>query len=674
MNRTRIRDVQREQSRKLLSFQHQSLTMSELTRQLATIMFSDIVGYSRMMNQDERKAIRLRKEVEKILKNLTPRYDGQIIQFYGDGALTMFDSNVEAVQCAFLIQKAIHQLQGVQVRIGIHVGDVALEGEQIYGECVNIASRIESFCTPGAVMFSDRVYEGLRNQVDLNCLDLGQFQLKNIQRPIRLYALSHEEITVPIASELRGKGERSQKSIAVLPFVNMSADPENEYFSDGISEELLNALSKEDELRVTARTSSFAYKGSHQDIREIGSLLNVEYVLEGSVRKVGNRVRITAQLIKANEGFHVLSETYDRTLDNIFEVQDEIALQITNQLRQTLGLDDHSEVIHDEPTKNFEAYQDYLKGIFHWNKYDPENAQKAIFFLKEATLKDPFFAEAYAFASFCYSFLGGTSQMEQSVAFPLAKETADKAIALNSKLPESHCANGLVLLFQKWDLVKAEEHFNKAKAINRQSDIFLYTYSLFLKAAGRTQEAVEILEEAIVIDPVSYISNTYLAEALSANLQFDDAINQLNRTEELFPSRTYTQLLRAWILVHLKKYQQSIDIVSVKIPKSDPMFVEFVALRGLLWGLTGDKERAKKCQARIEEMVDEIPEMRFGYYKICIAFGLGDKQVIKNHLKAASDHQQGGIIMAFSDPFWRSLFNQPWLKDEMALIQSKIKR
>lgn len=648
--------------------------MAELSRQLATIMFSDIVGYSRMMNQDEENAIKKRKEVERVIKHYAPRYDGEIIQFYGDGALTMFDSNVEAVQCAYLIQKEIHQLDGVHVRIGIHVGDVALESGQVYGECVNIASRIESFCTPGAVMFSDRVFEDLRNQKNLNCLDLGNFQLKNIDRPIRLFALSHEDIVVPTANELRGKGERSQKSIAVLPFVNMSADPENEYFSDGISEELLNALSKEDNLRVTARTSSFAYKGSQQDIREIGNALNVEYVLEGSVRKAGNRVRITAQLIQSEGGFHLLSNTFDRTLEDIFEVQDEIAYQITNQLKKTLGLDPQPEVKHDKPTENLEAYQDYLKGIFHWSKYDPENVQKAIYYLDEATKKDPLFAEAFAFKSFCYSFLGGTAQLPPDEALPMANESAEKALAIDKQLAEAHCAKGLVFLFQEWDLVQSEEHFNKAKAVNRQSDIFLYTYSLFLKAAGRYQEAVEVLEEAIIIDPVSYISNTYLAEAYSSNLQFDHALEQLKRTQMLFPGNSYTSLLHAWVLINMEKYQEAFDVVSIKIPEEDSLFKDFIALRGMLHGMLGNKEKAMKCQQRIDQMIQGMPELHFGYLKICIAYGLSDKPLIKNHFRVAAKQEKGGIIMAFADPFWRNLFNQPWLEEEFALIQSKIKR
>ncbi len=648
--------------------------MSKTSRQLATIMFTDIVGYSQMMNRDEQQAIKLRKEVERVITHLSPKYDGEVIQFYGDGALVMFDSNVEATQCAYLIQKTIHSIEGIEVRIGIHVGDVTLEGNQIYGETVNIASRIETFCIPGAVMFSDRVYEDLRNQPEFNCKSLGVFKLKNIRRPIRLYALVDDAINVPDAKELHGKGERSQKSIAVLPFVNMSAEPENEYFSDGISEEILNTLSKENALRVTARTSSFAYKGSTVDIREIGKALNVEYVLEGSVRKAGNRVRITAQLIRASEGYHLLSETYDHKLDNIFEVQDEIAHNIKNQLRKALGLESETQIVHHDPTTNIRAYQDYLKGIFHWNKYDAENTKKAIQHLDAAIRKDPGFAEAYAFKSFCYSFLGGAAHMDGEKAFPPARENAEKAISINPNLVEAHCARGLVSIFYEWDLVTAEEYFNRAKAINRQSGTFTYTYSLFLRATGRHIEAVEILEEAVVIDPVSLIPNAYLAEAYMANRQVKEAFAQLEHTRDLFPDARNLIIQLAWFFIYQGEYEKALEVARTNIPQTDPTFMEFVAVRGLLWGIIGNLEKANSCRDRLNEIAAHKPEAYVRFLQICIAYGLNDHDFIKQSLRAAAEGPKGGLILSFQDPFWKKVFEEPWLNEEVTLIQAKIIR
>ncbi|MDH3649535.1 MAG: hypothetical protein OEQ53_07620, partial [Saprospiraceae bacterium] len=425
-----------------------------LTHQEAVIMFSDIADYSKLMSDNESKAIQLRKETEFILKKQVAEHHGKIVQFYGDGSLSMFTSSFEALSCALHIQRALAEVNGIDVRIGLHRGEVAIEGNNIYGETVNVASRIESFCLPGAVLFSGRVFETVRQDPSILSKLMGEFQLKNIPGTVELHALVDEKLKVPTSVELRGKGQKTQRSVAVLPFVNMSADPDNEYFSDGISEEILNQLSKEESLRVTARTSSFAFKGQNLDMREIGRQLNADVVLEGSVRKFGNQVRITAQLIKTDDGYHLFSESYDRTLEDIFALQDEIALDIAQSLKQSLGQSSNSGKKRGQPTQNLEAYNDYLRGLFHWNKYEPLEVKKALQYLQQATQKDPQFAEAYSWISFCLSFLGGTGAIHANTAFTQGREAAEKAINLDPEVVEAHCALGLVHLFQDWDFVQ----------------------------------------------------------------------------------------------------------------------------------------------------------------------------------------------------------------------------
>lgn len=525
-----------------------SPTKNTVSHQDAVIMFCDIADYSKLMSADEAKAIKLRKSTESILKTQVSEHEGKIIQFYGDGSLTMFESSFNALACALHIQRQVTQLPEIQLRIGIHRGEIAVEGNNIYGETVNVASRIESFCIPGAALFSGRVYETLRQDPEIISKSMGEFQLKNIPGIIELHALVDERLKVPTSVEMRGKGQKAQRSVAVLPFVNMSADPENEFFSDGVSEEILNELSKDEALRVTARTSSFAFKGQNLDMREIGRQLNADVVLEGSVRKMGNRVRITAQLIKTDDGYHLFSESYDRTLDDIFAVQDEIAQHIAENLRKSMGQRLSPVKKREKPTDNLDAYQDYLQGLFYWNKHDPVAVKKALQLLNAATEKDPRFAEAFSWISFCMSFLGGTEVIPGKPAFAKARIAAEKAISLDPQVVEAHCAMGLVHLFDDWDLVEAEACFNRAKAINRQSDTFLYTYSLFLKAAGRFVEAVEVMEEGILIDPVSLISNCYLADCYMNNAQLDQALRQINHTLDLVPHSSMALLQKAWIL------------------------------------------------------------------------------------------------------------------------------
>ena len=461
---------------------------SHAKRQLLTVMFSDMVGYSLLMNENEEYALQLRNRMEHTLQLLVPGFNGSIQHFYGDGALCLFPSSVEAVLCAAAIQEKLNEAPAVPMRIGLHAGDVLLDGNNVYGESVNVASRIESFSVSGAVLFSEKVYDDIKNHTSIKVKSLGQFRLKNIQHEIALYALDHPALTVPDPKTLEGKGYREKRSIAILPFVNMSPDPENEYFSDGISEELLNTLARESALKLTARTSSFAFKGTNEDMRSIGQKLGVETILEGSVRKAGNRVRITAQLINAEDGYHLFSETYERTLDDIFAVQDEISADIANKLKARLGVTEQehqSEPAGSSPAK-LEAYNLYLKGLFHWNQYSPEAAVTAIEYFKQALDIDPQFARAWAFLSFCYSFLGASGNLPAEGSLPYAKEAAERALALDEGLELAHCALGVVYIFLDWDLDAAGKAFQRARAINPNNTAYMYTYSLLLRAEGRS--------------------------------------------------------------------------------------------------------------------------------------------------------------------------------------------
>ena len=306
-------------------------------RQLAAILFADMTGYTSLMQENEQLARLKRKRLKEVLESSVGQFNGKILQNYGDGSLSIFSSAIDSVSCAIHIQHLLQQEPKVELRMGIHTGDVIIEEEAIYGDGVNLASRIESLAVPGGIFISEKVHDEIKNQQNISTREMGYFELKNVKQAVRVFAISNTGIAVPGRDELRGKTKQPHNRLAVLPFVNMSADPENEYFSDGITEELLNALTRVDGLQVTSRTSAFAFKGKNTDIRDIAIQLNVDKVLEGSVRKAGNRVRITAQLINAADGYHIWSENYDRNLTDIFEVQDEISGIIANKLRENLA-------------------------------------------------------------------------------------------------------------------------------------------------------------------------------------------------------------------------------------------------------------------------------------------------------------------------------------------------
>src|ERR1043165_4267063 len=276
-----------------------------MTRQLAAIMFTDIVGYTALMEQDEQLAKELRDRHRIVLQKEIPEHGGKILQYYGDGTLSTFDSALDAVECSIAIQRQLQLAPAIPIRIGIHTGDIVYEDNDIYGDGVNVSSRIQSLAVPGGVLISEKVYDEIKNHPDVITIPMGSFELKNVKKPVEVFALANEGLTIPSEREIRTASFSSEVSIAVLPFVNMSNDPEQEYFSDGMAEEILNSLAHLEKLKVAGRTSSFQFKGQNIDLREVGEKLGVKTVLEGSIRKQGNRLRVTAQLVNVQDGFHL---------------------------------------------------------------------------------------------------------------------------------------------------------------------------------------------------------------------------------------------------------------------------------------------------------------------------------------------------------------------------------
>ena len=339
------------------------------TRQLAAIMFTDIVGYTALMGNDEQKAFELLDRNRQIQKPIIKQFNGRLIKELGDGVMASFKTVSDAVNAAMKIQQACSASKELSLRIGIHQGEIIFENNDIFGDAVNIASRIQTLGIPGSILFSKKVTDEIKNKAEFHTVSLGSFELKNVNEPIEVFALANDGFPVPKRSRMDGKLKKKgqkikvfaailltviviaayfiyknsisrndnieiiDKSIAVLPFVDMSAGKDQEYFTDGLSEELLNLLSKIPELKVIGRTSSFSFKGKNEDLRIIGEKLGVAHILEGSVQKDGNKIRVTAQLIRTTDGSHLWSERYDRDLEGIFKLQDEIAGAVVKQLK-----------------------------------------------------------------------------------------------------------------------------------------------------------------------------------------------------------------------------------------------------------------------------------------------------------------------------------------------------
>ncbi|MBX5106555.1 tetratricopeptide repeat protein [Rhizobium lentis] len=545
--------------------------MSE-NRKLAAILAADVVGYSRLASEDEDRTLaRLRALRSDLIDPTIAVHNGRVIKRTGDGALVEFRSVVDAVRCAIEVQNGmvernagVQQDRRIEFRIGIHLGDVVEESDgDLMGDGVNIVSRLEGIAAPGAICLSEDAYRQVKARLDLSVSDLGNTHLKNIAEPIRIYSLQVGAAAQAKPAVTAGAVARApaalppELSIAVLPFVNMSGDAEQEYFADGISEDIITALSKLSQLFVIARNSSFTFKGRNVNVQEVGQSLNVRYVLEGSVRKSGNRVRITAQLIDATTGGHQWAERFDRDLSDIFAVQDDVTQQIVGALELKLGTGDQQRLA-TEQTQNLEAYDCFLRGREQMWRLTREQNIQSRHLLQRAIDLDPKFAPAHAFLAVAHG-LAYVNEWSESPSKSLEQATgsATQAVALDDRYPYAHWALGVISLYLRRldeaireaeraialapNLVEGHEclgnalHyagrpneallcFERAMALNPYyPDIFLHFHAQAMFQLGRYEEAVVILKRRLVRNPVTDISRVLLAASYGHLGRFAEA-------------------------------------------------------------------------------------------------------------------------------------------------------
>jgi TolB-like protein/class 3 adenylate cyclase/Tfp pilus assembly protein PilF len=632
-------------------------TIQKDIRQLAAIIFTDMVGYTAMMQQDEQKAKKNRDRHRKVLEKSTEDHHGLILQYYGDGTLSVFGSAIDAVECAVEIQQNLQKEPKVPLRIGIHIGDVVYADDGIYGDAVNIASRIENLSAPGGILISGKVYDEIKNHPELPAKSLGEFELKNVKRPVHVFAIAKEGLLIPTSAELKGKVTTSIKSIAVLPFVNMSTDPENEYFSDGITEELLNALTKVDGLQVTSRTSSFAFKGKNEDIRQIGTQLNVTSVLEGSVRKAGNKVRITAQLINTADGYHVWSDVYDRNLDDIFEVQDEISRKITHTLREKLTRSEAKEKIVKSPTKNLDAYNLYLKGRFYYNKWSPPEAKKAIKLFEEAISIEQAFALPYSGLSECYCLLGSMGQLPSDIAFPKAKEMAIKALELDNNLADSHAVLAWIMFFYELDWKSTEESYKTAILLNPDSAVSHQGYAVYLLVKEKYEDALKEIELAMKLDPLSLSINFSFSYILYCSGRIKDSLNQYDKTLEIDPTFRSAIESKGYVYAKLGEYDKSLEIFKQVYEQLDDPLKGVTGL-GYAYAKAGNIQEAEKYLDKLKKREQKEKDINLLVDYAIIYSALRDYDKVFYYLEKAIEARVG-ILNIFADPGWKELRSDP---------------
>ncbi len=681
-------------------------------RKLAAIIFTDIVGYSGMMSKDEKLAMSVLLKNRNVQKDAIKKFNGEFIKEIGDGTLSIFQSSWDAVSCAIDIQKIISSEFSFQLRIGIHIGDIIISESDVFGDGVNIASRIQALCEPGGICISQRVYEDIKNKSGIKVDCVGEKLLKNIDQPVSIYAIAAEciqnilvqqrsdeethsqsgeikrnakkvpsvrklyigistaivTIIILIAgyflfpkktalnkslSNTEGSFKRKAKaiwtnSIAVLPFTDLSPDKDQEYFCDGISEELINVMTQIPELKVVARTSAFSFKGKEIDIRDIGEKLNVKTILEGSVRKSGNQLRISAQLIDVNNGYHLWSQTYNRELKDVFTIQNEIALTIVAALKTNLLLNE-KEQIEKKSTENTEAYQLYLKGRFYWNKRTADDIQKAIDYFTQAIEKDSAYAMAYAGLAASYILLPEYAAISSEDIFAKAIIAVKKALELDPTLAEPHAVLGIIKTEYEWDWTGAELEYKKAIELNPNYPTAHHWYNIYLRNFGRLDEAYREVKLALERDPLSPIINVNLGDVLYIMRQYDKAIEQYLKTIELDPdfASAYSPLGVVYALQG--KFDNAIaELRKVQtIIRNTPYSLSRL---GFAYARSGDKSQAL-------QILDDLFTFREQGYKVAfdiaiVYYGLDDRAKTFEWLEKSLPERDFRLPRMKTEPFW----------------------
>lgn len=572
--------------------------------QLAAIMFTDIQGYTALMQQDEEKAIRLRKRHREVFEAVTEKFNGKILQYYGDGTLSTFNSAIDAVKCGIEMQLTFREEPKIPVRVGIHTGDIMFTDDGIVGDGVNVASRIESLAAVQSVFISEKVYDEVKNQPGIRTTSMGKFELKNVDRPMEVFAIANPGLIVPDRDQVYGNARRKplddpegsgskrkstlikwgliisvailigvlayqmdlfekpglsnvisdpsvmEKSIAVLPFINDSNDSSNIYIVNGLMDATLTNLQKIRDLRVISRTSVEKYRNQPKSISEIGRELNVHYLIEGSGQKIGNQIMLHIQLIDATNDQHVWAEQYKREAKDIFDLQTEVAKNITDHI-EVIITPEEKERISKPPTDDPVAYDYFLKGLDRFYKLDAEGLKASIPYFKKAIERDMEFARAYADVAIAV-YLLDAGHTEKAYSDTI-NYYADQALLYDGQLPQSLIAKALYYMYNE-DYNQAQPYLEKALEYNPNSATVVNALSdFYARVKPNTAKYLEYALKGIQLDAGGKDSVTtsnmylHLSNALIQTGFVDEALDAANKSLAYNPENPYTGYVKAFI-------------------------------------------------------------------------------------------------------------------------------
>ncbi len=626
----------------------------EKVRRLAAVMFTDIVGYTALMQGDEEVAISTREKHRRVFQQQHELHHGEIIQYYGDGALSVFKSVIEAAKCAIEIQRLLQDGDPVPIRMGLHMGDIVFSKSEVYGDGVNFASRIESMSVAGAILLSGKINDELKNHNAVSTTSLGHFELKNIANPVEIFAITNEGIIVPNRQELKGKQKNLHKTIAVLPFVNNSTSKDNEYFSDGITEEIINALSKIKSLKVTSRTSSFFFKNKNIPIKQIGEELNVSTIIEGSVRLSGDMLRITAQLIQAEEDFHFWSETWDRKLENIFEIQDEISLLIADKLREQFGHFEIQKHLVEKQTDSIAAYEYSLKAKFHFNKWNPEDMRVAISLYEKALEIDPGHTRSLVGLADAYGFMAMTGFMSFEEAWGKSTQLINKALSIDDQLPGAYYQKANLSFFTACDFRASFKHATKAIEINPNYVEAQQFMSFLHILSGEKEKSRQHLDIALSIDPLSQ-ETLFFSGYLDYMLEnYSRSLEQLDMCLEVNPKNIPALSVKSICLLKIGLLDKAIRFFD-EIPSDVVILGEKTGVLALAYAFRKDNLNTAKYMTQLLEQAKGPDGFTANSYLFLLYAVMGEKDKAFEWINEAIKNNSSLLLLRFADPLVNTL-------------------
>ena len=627
-------------------------------RRLAAIMFTDMVGFTALAQKDEQLAIAVLDEQRRFVRPILAKHKGREVKTIGDGFLVEFASALDAVRCALGVQESLRvENQGrtdarrMMVRIGVHLGDVVHVGADVVGDSVNVASRIEPLALPGGVCVSGQVYDSVVNKVDCRFERLGATPLKNVSVPVEVYRVSGLGEATAV-QQTPGTGPRER--VAILPLVNIGPDPNDEYFADGLTEELISSLSRIRGLRVIARTSVMRFKGKDASVAQIGRELGVANLLEGSVRKQGNKVRISVQLVDSLSEEPKWSDEYDRELQDIFAIQRDISQKVASALKVY--------VLKGEPqpgrkgdTDSLEAYEQYLRGRQLWNRRTSADLARSVECFEKALTVDPDYARAYSGLADSYAALALLEFVPPSTAFPKARDAVERALSIDPGLAEPHTSLGVVRFQYDWDWEGAEAEFRRAVELNENYAPTHQFFADYLKAMGRFDEAVREMEWAREIDPLSLAISAGLGHVLYLSRRYDEAIERYAKTVELDPDFMQTHLWFGRPYLEKGMFAEAISELQTAVRLSG----ESTLALGMLGHGLASAGRTAEANEILEKLTLRAKDTYVPSYWVAAVYnGMRNRGQLLKWLRAAFEERSSWLVWINVEPRF------DWVRDD----------